>query len=388
MTLSCTCSPHPVVNVDLGSLGRNGSEPKRKMYANAVQDACRSHGCFHLRLSVPHDHPYPLHNLQGDLCSNIESLFDEDMVQCAELNPDGGLVETSYLVTSSRRSATYRGRTSESGAAEQPEPKQSWELRRCHAAKDSDGGDRTKVVGERLQRVEGWTVGMHQAAELVVQLLGIDPNTILQNGPCGCSDMSSCEDKCCMDLMRAFRYDALSSEQYRASHPGSSSHSDWGCLTIVWQDTSGGLQTYCHECDKWSDVSASLDDDMPDNTIALFVHVGDFLSLATGGEYPSPRHRVLCPLRKETGSSKESRCSLVYFAYPPLGVSLEEAAIKLNKIKLPHAGDFLHYDRYSLLQNQSALSSDSSAHKAVYERMRKVAFEEAIKEKWGQVQRK
>lgn len=382
MTLSCTCGPHPVVKIDLDSLNNSGS-------SSAVHDACSSHGCFHLRISVPHDDPSPLHNLRGDLCSNIESLFDENMVRCAKLNPDGGLIETSYVTATSRRSATYRGRTSESGAAEQPEPKQSWELKRCHAVVGSDVAGESNIVDERLQQASGWTDGLHQAAEIVVQMLGVDQNTILQNGPCGCSDMP-CESKCCMDLMRVFRYDALPSDQSRTSCPGSSPHSDWGCLTVVFQDTSGGLQTYCHECDKWSDVAASLDAGASKNTIDLFVHIGDFLSLATGGNYLSPRHRVLCPLQKEEGSYKESRCSLVYFAYPPPGKSIEEAEIKLsaNNNTLEKRGASLRYDRYSLLQNQSTQPSDKSAHKDVYDRIRTLSFDEAIKEKWAQVQRK
>ena len=379
---SCTCAPHPVISVDASSISAAST---------SVRDACRSHGCFHLRFSgVPPDQTSPLNNLRGDLSSDIESLFDAEMIQFAKLNPDGGLVETSYLAASSWRSATYRGRTSESGAAEQPEPKQSWELRRCHAAKSADDNtDECKSVSQRLHMAEGWTDGLHRAAEIVVQLLGIDPNIVLHNGPCLCSDQPSDDDQCCMDLMRVFRYDALTSVESRESCPGSSAHSDWGSLTIVWQDTSGGLQTYCHECDKWSDVAASMGDPgdgLSEEAVNLFVHVGDFLSLATGGEYPSPRHQVLCPFRTE---GKESRCSLVYFAYPPLDVSLEDVETKLGAGKSPRAQKVpVHYDRYSLLHNQSAQSSEASPHRDVFERIRKQPFEEAIKEKWGQVQRK
>ena len=381
---SCTCAPHPVISVDASSISAAST---------SVQDACRSHGCFHLRLSVP-DQTSPLNSLQGDLSSDIEALFDDDMVTCAKLKPDDGLVEMSYLATSWWRSATYRGRLSESGSAEQPEPKQSWEIRRCHAASNATGdndADASKIVNERLHMAEGWTDSLHRAAEIVVELMGIDPDTVLHNGPCSCSNMPSDATQCCMDLMRVFRYDALASAESRKSRPGSSAHSDWGSLTIVWQDTSGGLQTYCHECDKWSDVDASKSDpgnDLPKDTINLFVHVGDFLSLATGGEYSSPRHQVLCPIRKE-GVSKDSRCSLVYFAYPPLGVSLEDVQKQLSTKKSPPASKKpVHYDRYSLLHNQSAQSSEAHSYQNAYERIRKQPFQEAIKEKWGQVQRK
>ena len=381
---TCTCAPHPVISVDASAI----SAACTSAGSEGVQDACRSHGCFHLRLSVP-GQTSPLNSLQGDLRSDIEALFDDDMVACAKLNPGGGLVEY--------RGATHRGRISESGAAEQPEPKQSWELRRCHAASNVGGNngsndvDECKIVSKRLHLAEEWTDGLHRAAEIVVQLLGIDPNTVLHNGPCSCSNMSSGDTQCCLDLMRVFRYDALASVESRKSRPGSSAHSDWGSLTIVWQDTSGGLQTYCHECDKWSDVAATMGqqgDGLSKDTINLFVHVGDFLSLATGGEYPSPRHQVLCPIRTK-GSSKDSRCSLVYFAYPPLGVSLEDVQKQLSTKKSPPASKKpVHYDRYSLLHNQSAQSSEAHSYQNAYERIRKQPFQEAIKEKWGQVQRK
>jgi hypothetical protein len=42
-----------------------------------------------------------------------------------------------------------------------------------------------------------------------------------------------------------------------------------------------------------------------------------------------------------------------------------------------------------LLQNQSTQPSDRSAHKQdVYDHIRTLPFQEAIKEKWAQVQRK
>jgi len=408
MTSSCTCGPHPVVDVDLSSVESSSADDHshaqptqtqtQTCCSERVRDACRSHGCFHLRLSsvVPAhdgDRPSPLGNLRGgNLRSRIEALFDQDMTTRARLDPDGGLIETPYLASSSgRRSATYRGRTSESGAAEQPEPKQSWELRRCHGS-DADigtstarvgGEERQTIVDERLEQAEEWTDGLHRVAEMVVELLGIDPNTVLKNGPCSCGDTAKpCGDyRCCIDLMRVFRYDALAQDESRASRPGSSAHTDWGAMTIVWQDTSGGLQTYCHECDKWSDVSASLGDAASDDAaVSVFVHVGDFLSLASGGQYPSPRHRVQ--------RSKESRCSLVYFVYPPRAVSLQDVEMKLSPNGPQLSNDSIYFDRYSLLQNQSAHSSESIPHGDVYGHIRKVPFEDVIKEKWGQVQRK
>jgi hypothetical protein len=70
-----------------------------------------------------------------------------------------------------------------------------------------------------------------------------------------------------------FRYDAVDSS---AQMMGSSPHSDWGTLTVVWQYTKGGLQTYCHSCASWSDVDASSSSS---SMAYYFVHVGDFLVL-------------------------------------------------------------------------------------------------------------
>jgi hypothetical protein len=119
---------------------------------------------------------------------------------------------------------------------------------------------------------------------------------------------------------------------------GLSLHTNWGTLMVVWQDDKGGLQMHCDACNVWLDVDASSsslsngvggvvtndgttttggeDGDHDHVDARFFVHVGDFLSLATmkidmipdddddgngnirisrGPEWPSPRHRVLCP---------------------------------------------------------------------------------------------
>ena len=90
-------------------------------------------------------------------------------------------------------------------------------------------------------------------------------------------------------------------------------------------------------------------------TCSLFVHVGDFLSLASirgeGGYpmFPSPRHRVLSPIRRydEDGSTSKSkgnsssyvkdycRRSLVYFAYPPPNVTLNAVQQVVSSILNP-----------------------------------------------------
>ena len=136
-------------------------------------------------------------------------------------------------------------------------------------------------------------------------------------------------------------------------------------------------------------------------TCSLFVHVGDFLSLASinnEGEsksypkWPSPRHRVLCPTINEertnnfhhqsssssSAKNKSDYCrrSLVYFAYPPPNVTLEDVKrvvsplvavastpssssvqSTINDLEKDDNSCVEFYNHYSLLHNQSQQQS-------------------------------
>ena len=142
--------------------------------------------------------------------------------------------------------------------------------------------------------------------------------------------------------------------------------------------------------------------------------------------WPSPCHRVNCPSLKEEsedeGNGKLCRRSLVYFAYPPLGISLDDARrvvllsssssqLTYEKLKDISENDELPsveiYGRYSLLRNQShrplpvplpqgddlgstdvkTLEKGEDAF-STYRLIRKMPFDRVITEKWDQVQRK
>ena len=145
--------------------------------------------------------------------------------------------------------------------------------------------------------------------------------------------------------------------------------------------------------------------------------------------WPSPRHRVNCPsLKEESGddvNGNQCRRSLVYFAYPPPGISLDDARRSVmpisssssslltdgNRKEVPAKEELPSleiYDRYSLLHNQShhplplghLLQGDELGNTdrktlekgedtlSTHRRIRKTPFDCVIMEKWDQVQRK
>jgi 2OG-Fe(II) oxygenase superfamily len=260
--------------------------------------------------------------------------------------------------------AIFRGRSAESGSSssKQPEPKQSWEVQRC------SNGSSTPL--HKYMNV------LHSIAVAITKLLSLPENTLLQEGPCTCNCQGDCT-KCNIDLMRVFLYDPV--------HPtlGSSPHTDWGSWTVVWQDLSGGLQTYCSEHDLYVDVIPP----QGDSKVFFIVHVGDVTSLALahaskGGariSFPSPMHRVVCP------SSTTPRVSLVYFAYPPPRISLLEIEGALENHAVLVDSE-IRYDSYFLLQNQTTGASLEDSE-AVYRRIRTQRLCNVLRAKWDQVQR-
>ena len=406
----CSCAPHPVVDLPSTPNPPGHSDESSTVatveYTAASERlrlACRSHGCFHLRLRRPPPSLSPLLRVEGgsDGGSGVGSLFEPSLLSHLDLDPGAALAQVGGRFY-------YRGRTAESGGGGRPEPKQSWEVRKCRRLQ---GEVDCLHTPRRMEQLDGWVSALHEAAGMVMAALGIRSGVVLGDSPCRCDELPSPPkgpprwERCSSDILRVFRYDALPDISNQQRRPGSSSHTDWGSLTVVWQDERGGLQTHCSVCDAWSDVDASIarasvgDEDV----VHLFVHIGDCLSLATGGLYPSPRHRVLCPIRRTGGSRRldEGRTSLVYFAYPPPGISLRdiEGALRSDGAYLGteemRAASCHHY---SLLANQSATSegvadderkdeTDASRAYRTYKRIRGIPFDHVVREKWNQVQR-
>jgi isopenicillin N synthase-like dioxygenase len=84
-------------------------------------------------------------------------------------------------------------------------------------------------------------------------------------------------------LLRLFRYPPPTASDDPPKGVGE--HTDYGFLTLLWQDASGGLEV--RSGDRWVEIPS-----VPD---AFVCNLGDMLDRVTGGRYRSTPHRVRSP---------------------------------------------------------------------------------------------
>ena len=274
---------------------------------------------------------------------------------------------------------------SESGSSEGTiEPKESLEVQLSKCSNTVHEIDSDETIVKSWCKALSWIA--HKVCE---ELLDLPTNAFLPS-----------DDTDSLDLLRVFHYYAVPSANLTL---GSSEHTDWGSLTVVWQDSVGGLQTYCRKRQTWIDVKpVEPDETKDDHCWRCIVHVGDMASLVLDDSktqssskeltpkkvshpWPSPRHRVKSHRDKE-------RVSLVYFGYPPRGVSLGEIQNRLDE-GWQHSstrGQKLPLSEYFLLRNQSSGASEQdreSEASRLYQTMWNLPIEDIVRLKWEQVSR-
>lgn len=323
------------------------------------------------------------------------------------------MFDHQQTTTSDRSVVTYRCAESGSPGGSLVEPKQSLELKRTNGTVATSDNDPVHV------RMKSWITILHAVARTVAKTLEWPDDTLIaSNKKNADTAVDQDDDTSPMDLLRAFLYDAVVVPNHHTKNDvsssvdhdddevvvslGSSPHTDWGSLTVVWQDGVGGLETFCRQHDRWVPVPAPVvrsddddDDDHHDkNFLPLIIHIGDVTSLAIGGNHdddddgrttwPSPLHRVCSPT---TGR----RRSLVYFCYPsPKVGSLHNLQHLLRSTDFTDIGADakVGLEHYSLLQNQSQDGQQQlSSPRQVYERILHQPLAEVFSNKWSQVQR-
>lgn len=89
-------------------------------------------------------------------------------------------------------------------------------------------------------------------------------------------------------------------------------HSDWGTLTILSQDGTGGLEVFDRRDSTWVDVPAIAG--------AFVVNIGDLMAAWTNDRWQSTKHRVRVP---PPARRRIPRVSLAFFHHPNWNALIE-----------------------------------------------------------------
>ncbi len=89
-------------------------------------------------------------------------------------------------------------------------------------------------------------------------------------------------------------------------------HSDWGTLTVLYQDDTGGLEVLDRDADEWLDVPV-----VPGSFV---VNIGDLMAVWTNDRWRSTKHRVRVPPAERRAIP---RVSIPFFHQPNWDAEIE-----------------------------------------------------------------
>lgn len=441
---SCCCAPYPVVDLTEAFKSQKNLE-HMQVLKEQVTNACERYGCFHVVVTTQspaasdadlsqNANDFNIFQHEEQVRKTFETMFQPQDTKSSSSSSSSSRVSSFRIAAghdedgSDLRTARYRGRSAESGSSIGTEPKQSWEIFSCRNMLPSTSLLTTSATvtnhDDDLGILHRYMKVLHQVSVCLLRDV-LDLPHLVDSNACQCNNRPNEEQEqegdckkhfCSVDLLRAFQYDAVDPSQV-FRNLGSSPHTDWGSLTVVWQDSKGGLQIYCHEHQIWNDVGVleESEDGDGEGLIRFFIHVGDFTSLVMNHSHlyrmddekyadrlvwPSPLHRVLCPTLDDHdhdgshNTMQSSRCSLVYFAYPMKGLSLEDVQNLLTGQSLDQNQSQLQrydvpYERFLVLNDQSKSKSEKNIMEPeqVYQKIASIPFHQVIQDKWMQVQR-
>jgi len=121
-------------------------------------------------------------------------------------------------------------------------------------------------------------------------------------------------DKICeANALRLLHYPILSKKEL-GSVRRAGAHTDYGSITLLFQDDIGGLQVM-NAKGEFEDVKP-----IPDTVI---VNAADMLQRWTNGKLKSTVHRVVLPTKATTDECYHERFSIAYFCTPNMDLSIE-----------------------------------------------------------------
>jgi len=109
-----------------------------------------------------------------------------------------------------------------------------------------------------------------------------------------------------VSVFRMIHYPPAAARQ-SADQPGAGAHTDYGCVTLLYQDDAGGLQVQNRQ-GQWIDA--------PPIEGSFVVNIGDMMARWSNDRYRSTPHRVISPQGAD-------RYSMPFFAEPHMDTPIE-----------------------------------------------------------------